>query len=93
MPLITDTARLADFCARLSGEEFVAVDTEFIREKTYYPQVCLIQLAGENEARAVDALAPGLDLAPVYDLMRNPKMGQKSETKSGANGYYAAWIG
>jgi ribonuclease D len=74
MPLITDTARLADFCARLSGEEFVAVDTEFIREKTYYPQVCLIQLAGESEARAVDALAPGLDLSPVYALMANPKV-------------------
>lgn len=74
MPLITDTARLADFCARLAEEEFVAVDTEFIREKTYYPQVCLIQLAGESEARAVDALAPGLDLSPVFELMRNPKV-------------------
>ncbi|HEY7608992.1 MAG TPA: ribonuclease D [Alphaproteobacteria bacterium] len=74
MPLISDNARLAEFCARLADEEFVAVDTEFIREKTYYPQVCLIQLAGENEARAVDALAPGLDLAPVYDLMRNSRI-------------------
>jgi ribonuclease D len=74
MPLISDNARLADFCARLAGEEFVAVDTEFIREKTYYPQVCLIQLAGESEARAVDALAPGLDLAPVYALMRDAKV-------------------
>ena len=71
MPLISDNARLADFCGRLAHEAFVAVDTEFIREKTYYPQVCLIQLAGESEAHAVDALAPGLDLAPVYDLMRN----------------------
>jgi|SRR6185369_7201872 ribonuclease D len=74
MPLITDTARLAEFCARLADEEFVAVDTEFIREKTYYPQVCLIQIAGENEARAVDALAPGLDMTPVYELMRNPRI-------------------
>lgn len=74
MPLITDTARLSEFCARLAQEEFVAVDTEFIREKTYYPQVCLIQLAGEGEAYAVDALAPGLDLSPVYDLMRNPNV-------------------
>lgn len=74
MPLISDHARLAEFCARLAQEEFVAVDTEFIREKTYYPQVCLIQLAGEKEARAVDALAPGLDLAPVYDLMRDTKV-------------------
>jgi len=74
MPLISDNARLADFCARLADEEFVAVDTEFIREKTYYPQVCLIQLAGEAEARAVDALAPGLDLAPVYGLMRDARV-------------------
>jgi ribonuclease D len=74
MPLISDNARLADFCARLAHETFVAVDTEFIREKTYYPQLCLIQLAGESDARAVDALAPGLDLAPVYELMRNEKI-------------------
>ena len=74
MPLISDNARLADFCGRLAHEAFVAVDTEFIREKTYYPQLCLIQLAGENAAHAVDALAPGLDLAPVYDLMRNEKI-------------------
>jgi ribonuclease D len=71
MPLISDNGRLAEFCARLAHDAFVAVDTEFIREKTYYPQLCLIQLAGETEARAVDALAPDLDLAPVYDLMRN----------------------
>lgn len=74
MPLISDTARLAEFCARLADEDFVAVDTEFIREKTYYPQICLLQLAGESEAYAVDALAPDLDLAPVYDLMRNPRV-------------------
>ena len=74
MPLISDNARLADFCSRLARETFIAVDTEFIREKTYYPQLCLIQLAGEKEARAVDALAPGIDLAPVYDLMRNEKI-------------------
>ncbi len=74
MPLITDTARLAEFCTRLAREEFVAVDTEFIREKTYYPQVCLIQLAGADEAYAVDALAPEIDLSPVFDLMRNPNV-------------------
>jgi ribonuclease D len=74
MPLISDKARLAEFCARLAHEDFVAVDTEFIREKTYYPQLCLIQLAGAKEARAVDALAPDLDLAPVYDLMRNARI-------------------
>jgi ribonuclease D len=74
MPLISDNARLAEFCSRLARETFVAVDTEFIREKTYYPQLCLIQLAGEKEARAIDALAPGLDLAPVYALMGDEKI-------------------
>jgi len=74
MPLIADSALLAEFCARLANEEFVAVDTEFIREKTYFPQLCLVQLAGEDEARAIDTLAPGLDLTPLYDLMQNPRV-------------------
>jgi ribonuclease D len=74
MLLIADSAQLAASCARLASEEFVAVDTEFIREKTYYPQLCVIQLAGESEAFAVDALAPEIDLAPVYALMRDPRV-------------------
>jgi ribonuclease D len=68
MALITDTASLAAFCSRLADEDFVTVDTEFLREKTYWPQLCLVQLAGEGEAAAVDALAPGIDLGPLYDL-------------------------
>ncbi|MCW5771107.1 MAG: ribonuclease D [Rhodospirillaceae bacterium] len=72
MSLISDNAHLAEFCARLAQEEFVAVDTEFIREKTYYPQLCLLQIAGESEAYAIDTLAPDIDLGPVYELMRNP---------------------
>ena len=51
-PLITDSKQLADFCARISKSDFVAVDTEFMRENTYYPELCLIQLADENEAAA-----------------------------------------
>lgn len=68
-PLITDSARLAEFCARLSRSRFVAVDTEFMRENTYYPELCLVQLADENEAAAIDPKADGLDLTPMLDLI------------------------
>ena len=67
--LITDTATLAAFCHSLAGEAFVTVDTEFLRENTYWPKLCLVQLAGSADAAAVDALAPGLDLQPLLDLM------------------------
>ncbi len=59
MKLISDTAALAAFCHRISNAEFVTVDTEFMREKTYWPQLCLVQLAGPEEAWAIDPLAPG----------------------------------
>ncbi|MBF0325424.1 MAG: ribonuclease D [Alphaproteobacteria bacterium] len=74
MPMITDTAELARFCQRLAEASFITVDTEFMREKTYYPQLCLVQLAGPDEARAVDPLAPGIDLAPMFELLANPKV-------------------
>lgn len=71
-PLIITTEALEGACARLASERFVTVDTEFMRETTYYPKLCLIQLAGENEVLLVDALAPELDLAPFFALMINP---------------------
>ncbi|MBR9972196.1 ribonuclease D [Magnetospirillum sulfuroxidans] len=74
MPMIADTAELAAFCQRLSSAPYVTVDTEFMREKTYYPQLCLVQLAGPDEARAVDPLAPGMDLSPLFDLLANPNV-------------------
>jgi ribonuclease D len=74
MKLISDTAALAAFCQRLSHVEFVTVDTEFMREKTYWPQLCLVQLAGPDEAWAIDPMAPGMDLAPLFDLMNNPQV-------------------
>ncbi|CDK97615.1 Ribonuclease D (RNase D) [Magnetospirillum gryphiswaldense MSR-1 v2] len=74
MPMIADTAELAAFCQRLSSAPYITVDTEFMREKTYYPQLCLVQLAGPDEARAVDPLAPGMDLAPLFELMANPNV-------------------
>ena len=69
MPIITDTQSLSEFCERLSKSAYITVDTEFMREKTYWPQLCLVQLANEDEALAVDALADGLDLTPLLDLM------------------------
>ena len=70
--LISDNAALARFCERQHGAEFVAVDTEFMRERTYWPILCLAQVAGPDEAVAIDTLAPGLDLAPLLDLMADP---------------------
>ena len=74
MPMIADTAELAAFCQRLSSAPYVTVDTEFMREKTYYPQLCLVQLAGPDEARAVDPLAPGMDLSSLFELLANPSV-------------------
>jgi ribonuclease D len=70
--LVTDTQALAALCDRLAHEPFVTVDTEFMREKTYYPELCLVQLAGETEVAIVDAQSPGLDLAPLGELFANP---------------------
>jgi len=74
MDLITDTQTLTAFCDRLAGESFVTVDTEFMREKTYWPKLCLVQLGGEEEAHCVDVLADGIDLQPLYDLMANDQV-------------------
>ena len=68
-PLITDTATLAALCERLAKSPFVAVDTEFMRENTYWPILCLIQIGDEHEAAAVDPMADGLDLKPLLDLL------------------------
>ncbi|HWI86667.1 MAG TPA: ribonuclease D [Sphingomonas sp.] len=70
-PLITDTATLTELCARLARSPYVAVDTEFMRENTYWPELCLVQIADEHEAAAIDPLAPDIDLAPLLDLMVN----------------------
>jgi ribonuclease D len=72
MTLITDTEALAAFCGRQRGVEFLTVDTEFMRERTYWPILCLVQVAGPDEAIAIDALAEAIDLAPLYVLMADP---------------------
>ena len=67
--LITTTEALAELCERLAKSEFVAVDTEFMRENTYWPELCLVQIANTEEAAAVDPMADGIDLTPLLDLM------------------------
>ena len=71
MHLITTTSELAAVCDRLSRHPVITVDTEFLRETTYYPLLCVIQMASSEEAVVVDALADGLDLKPFFDLMAN----------------------
>ena len=74
MDLITTTEELAATCERLSRHPFVTVDTEFLRETTYYPLLCVAQIASSEEAAVIDALAPGIDLAPFFKLMANEKV-------------------
>jgi ribonuclease D len=74
MKLITTTDDLAAFCKPLAATEFIAVDTEFMRERTYWPKLCLAQVAGPDDAAAIDALAEGIDLAPLDELMANAKV-------------------
>jgi ribonuclease D len=71
MTLIADSAELAAFCTRQRGAEFITVDTEFMRERTYWPVLCLVQVGGPSEAVAIDALAPEIDLAPLLALMND----------------------
>lgn len=68
-PLVTDTETLAALCERLAQADFVTVDTEFMRESTYYPDLCLVQVASPTEAAAIDPKAPDLDLAPLLKLL------------------------
>ncbi|MBX3562040.1 MAG: ribonuclease D [Sphingomonas sp.] len=70
-PLITDTESLEKLCDRLAKSDFVAVDTEFMRENTYWPDLCLFQIANSEEAAAIDPKAEGIDLAPLLELLVN----------------------
>ena len=72
MTPITTTDDLVAFCDRLKGQPFITVDTEFMRETTYWPKLCLIQAASANDAAIIDPLAEGLDLEPFLDLLRDP---------------------
>jgi ribonuclease D len=72
MSLLTTTAEVAALCEELAREPYVAIDTEFMRDRTYYPKLCLVQLAGAKRHAAIDPLASGIDLAPLFELLANP---------------------
>lgn len=74
MEFISTTSELSEACAALARHDYVAVDTEFMRETTFWPKLCLIQMAGPGEALIVDPLADGIDLAPFYALMANERV-------------------
>lgn len=71
MQIISDTAALSRICRRLADEEFITVDTEFMREQTFWPKLCLIQLAGASDTVIIDPLAGDIDLSAFFELMRN----------------------
>ena len=73
MSLITDSDAVTAFCARQKGAQFVTIDTEFMRERTYWPILCVVQVAGPEEAVAIDALAEGIDLKPLLALMADAR--------------------
>jgi ribonuclease D len=74
MDLITTTVALREICTRLAEQPFVTVDTEFMRETTYYPKLCLIQMAApDGTGVLVDPVAPGIDLQPFIDLMADQR--------------------
>lgn len=75
MTLITTSRDLKTLCTKLRKSDFVTVDTEFIRERTYYPNLCLIQVAGDDEeAYAIDPLAEGMELEPFYEFLRDKEV-------------------
>jgi ribonuclease D len=74
MDVITTTADLAAVCSRMSRHAFVTVDTEFLRETTYYPLLCVAQMATADEAVVIDVLADQLSLAPFFDLMADRRV-------------------
>ena len=69
MTVITDTGALADLCRTLQGQDYITVDTEFLRDTTYWPKLCLVQLGSADGAWAVDPLAEGMDLGPLWHLL------------------------
>lgn len=72
MKLTTDTDSLAAVCSRLAKEPFITIDTEFLRETTFWSQLCLVQIAGADEFALIDTLAEGIDLSPLFELLANP---------------------
>ncbi len=71
MNVITTTQGLIEFCTAISNDAFITVDTEFLRETTYWPKLCLVQVAGEDHAAVIDPLAAGIDMSPFWAVMDN----------------------
>ncbi|MGI9436950.1 MAG: ribonuclease D [Geminicoccaceae bacterium] len=74
MAILTTTAEVEEFCRELADEAYVTIDTEFMRDRTYWPKLCLVQIAGKDRFAAIDPLVPDLDLQPLFDLLANPSV-------------------
>jgi ribonuclease D len=74
MTPITETDDLAAHCKAFAKADFLTVDTEFMRDRTYWPKLCLVQIASADEAVAVDPLAPDIDLAPLFSLLNDKRV-------------------
>jgi len=74
MTLLTTTRQVEELCRELALEQFVAIDTEFMRDRTYWPRLCLIQIAGERRHAAIDPLAPKIDLKPLFELLADERV-------------------
>ena len=74
MTVIADSTSLTKFCDRLIKSSYITVDTEFMRDQTYWPRLCLVQIANEHEAAAIDTLAKGIDITPLLNLFTNPRI-------------------
>ena len=72
--MIETTAALQEACAKLAQSDFITIDTEFLRETTFWPELCLIQMASPDMEVIVDPLAKGLDLAPFFELLANSEV-------------------
>ncbi|SVB67259.1 uncharacterized protein METZ01_LOCUS220113 [marine metagenome] len=74
MAVIADSTSLTKLCDRLIKSSYITVDTEFMRDQTYWPRLCLVQIADEHEAAAIDTLAKGIDITPLLNLLTNPRI-------------------
>src|SRR3990167_3091461 len=74
MKIITKTSDLKELCGRAVHESFITLDTEFVRETTYWPQLCLIQMGLADEACIIDPLSKEMDLAPFFELLQTPNL-------------------
>ena len=74
MTLLTATAEVEAFCRDLAQEDYITIDTEFMRDRTYWPKLCLVQIAGRERFAAIDPLVDGIDLQPLFDLMADPSV-------------------